>query len=381
MNVTVLGTGLIGEMIVRELAASPVITHVTAIDGNQAAIDRIVSQLDSSKVTGKTADLGSVEALAALLRETDAAVAALPHALSMFATQAAAETGTHLVDLVGSRYEEKLAFHDQAVANGALIIPGCGVAPGIVNVLAARGIELLDEAEEAIMYCGGLPKDPLPPLWYQIVFRLESVMGLYTRDAIATENGEIVSMPPMSGLEDIEFDAPAGLCEAAYSDAHSTAHTLRHKVKRLAEKTVRYKGHFQKLGVLNELGFLDLEPVEVDGVEVVPRHLAMKLLEPRMKGGSNEDITVVRVDARGTADGKQVEHRWEMVDVFDTERNYTSMAKTTGFPVVIAIEWLAKGKLTETGFLAPEQLFAGDRFDDFISELAGHGVHITHTQS
>lgn len=379
MNVAVLGTGLIGEMIAKELAASPVISHVTAVDGNQAVIDDVVARTQSPKLTGKSADLGSVDTLKELLSGVDAAVAALPHALSMYATQAAAETGTHLVDLVGSRYEEKLAYHSQAVETGALIIPGCGVAPGIVNVLAARGIELLDEAEEAIMYCGGLPKDPLPPLWYQIVFRLESVMGLYTRDAIATENGEIVSMPPMSGLEDIEFAAPAGLCEAAYSDAHSTAHTLRHKVKRLAEKTVRYKGHFEKMGVLHELGFLNLDPVEVDGADVVPRHLAMKLLEPRMKGGSNEDITVVRVDARGTAGGKQVEHRWEMVDVFDTERNYTSMAKTTGFPVVIAIEWLAKGRLTETGFLAPELVFAGNRFDDFIDELAGHGVHIKHT--
>lgn len=379
MRVAVLGTGLIGRMIVRELGASSVVTEVVAIDGNQDAVQRAVAAAASEKVTGKTADLGSVAALTTLLTEFDAAVAALPHALSMYANEAAAATGTHLVDLVGSRYEEKLAFHDTAAANDALLITGCGVAPGIVNVLAARGIELLDEAHEAIMYCGGLPKDPLPPLWYQVVFRLESVMGLYTRDAIATEHGEIVRMPPMSGLEEITFPEPAGLCEAAYSDAHSTAHTLAHKVTRLAEKTVRYKGHFEKMNVLNELGFLDLDPVTIGETEVVPRDLAMALLEPRMKGGSDKDITVVRVDATGILNGQPAEHTWEMVDVYDDERQYTSMAKTTGFPAVIAIEWLATGKLTERGFLAPEQLFAGNRFDQFISELASHGVHITKT--
>lgn len=379
MRVAVLGTGLIGRMIVRELGASSAVDEVVAIDGAEDAVARAVTGAASSKVSGKTADLGSVAALTALLKDFDAAVAALPHALSMYANEAAAATGTHLVDLVGSRYEEKLAFHDTAVANDALLITGCGVAPGIVNVLAARGIELLGEADEAIMYCGGLPKDPLPPLWYQVVFRLESVMGLYTRDAIATEHGEIVRMPPMSGLEEITFPEPAGLCEAAYSDAHSTAHTLAHKVTRLAEKTVRYKGHFEKMNVLHELGFLDLAPVKIGDSEVVPRDLAMHLLEPRMKGGSDEDITVVRVDAKGSNNGEPTTHTWEIVDVYDHERGYTSMAKTTGFPAVIAIEWLATGKLTERGFLAPEQLFAGDRFDQFMSELAGHGVHITKT--
>lgn len=379
MRVAVLGTGLIGRMIVRELGASSKVSEVIAFDGSQTAVDHAVAHANSPIVSGTTADLGSVHTIEALLAGVDAAVAALPHALSMYANEAAANTGTHLVDLVGSRYEEKLAFHDTAAKNNALLITGCGVAPGIVNVLAARGIELLDEAEEAIMYCGGLPKDPLPPLWYQVVFRLESVMGLYTRDAIATEHGNIVRMPPMSGLEEIAFPEPAGLCEAAYSDAHSTAHTLADKVTRLAEKTVRYKGHFEKMNVLNELGFLNLEPVRVGNAQVVPRELAMQLLEPRMKGGSDKDITVVRVDAKGTTNGAPAAHSWEMVDVYDDERNYTSMAKTTGFPAVIAIEWLANGTLTERGFFAPEQLFAGERFDPFIQELATHGVHITKT--
>ena len=44
---------------------------------------------------------------------------------------------------------------------------------------------MLDEAEEAIMTCGGIPRHPVPPLWYQVVFRLESVLGLYTKPATA----------------------------------------------------------------------------------------------------------------------------------------------------------------------------------------------------
>jgi len=282
-----------------------------------------------------------------LLREFDAAVAALPHSLSMAANEAAVAAGCHLIDLVGSKYEEKLRLHEPAQAAGVLLVTGCGVAPGIVNVLAARGIELLDEADEAIIYCGGLPRYPQPPLHYQIVFRFESVMGLYTRPASAVVDGEIVKLPPMAGLETVEFPEPVGVCEAAYSDAHSTAYTLRHKVRRLAEKTVRYPGHFQKMGVLAELGFLSEEPVEVDGQTVIPRRVAMAVLEPQLSGKSNEDVTVARVVVRGTKDGRPVEHEWTMVDLYDAVRGYTSMAKSTGFPAVIVTEWLAQGRLEE----------------------------------
>lgn len=378
MRIVVLGTGLIGQMIVKELATRDYVTSVLAVDGNETAVHSAVAAANASNVRGQVADLGTVASIEVLLSQADIAVAALPDALSLLAVEAAANVGTHLVDLVGANYDQKLPFHNDAQRNGALIIPGCGLAPGMINVLAARGIELLDKAEEAIMYCGGLPKDPLPPLWYQIVFRLESVMNLYTRPAMATKHGKIVEMPPMTGLEEIEFPEPIGRLEAAYSDAHSTAYTLADKVTHLAEKTMRYHGHFGKMAVLQELGFLDREPVAVNGQPVVPLDVAMALLEPRLQGASEQDVTVLRVDVSGTKNGVPTRHRWELIDYFDEEYHYTSMARTTGFPALIAVDWIAHGRLAETGLVAPEELFVGDRFADFMAELAGYGINITY---
>lgn len=376
LRIAVLGAGMIGGMITRELSESPIISEVVAVDASVEAVERALMGADTTKARGHVLDLGKPGALTALLRDFDAAVAALPHSLSMVANEAAIEARCHLVDLVGSKYEEKLRLDEPARSAGVLLVTGCGVAPGIVNVLAARGIDRLDFADEAIMYCGGLPRHPLPPLHYQVVFRLESVMGLYTRPAIAAENGEIVKMPALSGLEEIAFPEPIGVCEAAYSDAHSTAYTLRHKVRRLAEKTVRYPGHFEKMGVLAELGFLSEEPVYIEDRPVIPRQLTTAVLEPQMRGESEQDVTVVRVVVRGTKDGRPVRHEWTMVDMYDEQRRYTSMAKTTGFPAVIALEWLAEGRLDERGFLAPEQILAGDRFESFMAELQERGVSI-----
>ncbi len=377
MRVAVLGTGLIGSTVVRELTSSRFITEVVAVDGQQESLDRALSSIGSPGVKGRLVDLGRPEAVKSFLQDFDVAVAALPHSLSFMVNEAAVAAGCHLVDLVGSQYPEKLAALDAAArANDVLLVTGCGVAPGIVNVLAARGIELLDTADEATMYCGGLPRHPLPPLWYQVVFRLESVMGLYTRPALAAENGELVRLPPMTGLEDCSFPEPVGACEAATSDAHSTAYTLRHRVGRLVEKTVRHRGHFAKMGVLAELGFLSEEPVSVADQAVVPRQLAMALLEPQMKGGSQEDVTVLRVVVTGQKDGRPQRHEWTMVDLYDEARGYTSMAKTTAFPAVAVTSLLAQGQMPERGFMTPEELLVGARFEPFMSELKENGVNI-----
>ncbi|HEY8418474.1 MAG TPA: saccharopine dehydrogenase C-terminal domain-containing protein, partial [Limnochordales bacterium] len=260
-----------------------------------------------------------------------------------------------------------------------LIVSGCGVAPGIANVLAARGVELLDEADDVTIYCGGLPRHPRPPLLYQQVVSMEGLMGLYTRPVLIVEDGRLVQLPPMSGLEECHFPEPVGACEAAYSDAHSVPHTLGSRVKRLAEKTVRYRGHFGKMKVLQELGFLDDRPVTVDGQQVRPRQVTMALLEPHIQNPSREDVTVMRVVATGKKRGAPVRHQWTMMDFYDHETGYTSMARTTGFPALIVADWLAQGKLPERGFFAPEQLLAGDRFEPFLAELARRGITFDHT--
>ncbi|RST74100.1 L-lysine dehydrogenase [Siminovitchia acidinfaciens] len=376
MKVAVLGTGMIGITVVREIAAYKHINQVVAVDGLQENIDKCLKLADNEKVTGRQMNLANAEDILEAIKGMDAAIACLPHFLSMPAIKAAIAAKCHLVDLVGTEFEEKMKLDQQAKKAGITIVPGCGVAPGIINFLAAQGIELLDEADEAIMICGGIPKDPQPPLGYQIVFRLESVLGLYTRPALAAENGELVHLPPLSGMEKMTFPEPVGECEAVVTDAHSTAYTLKDKVKKIYEKTVRYTGHWDKMAVLAELGFLDDKEVEVDGVKVRAKKYTEKILEPQLRGKSIEDITVVRVTVSGKKNGKDTVYAWEMLDFYDHDRGITSMAKTTAIPAMLMTNWILEGRVTETGVVPVENVIIGSRFDDFVSELRGKGIEI-----
>lgn len=376
MHIVVLGTGMIGTTVVSEIAKFAGIDEITAIDVRQESIDKCLEIANNSKVNGKVASLETEEDISKVLMDADVAVACLPHSLSLLAVKAAIASKCHLVDLVGSQFTEKMALHREAEEAGVIIVPGCGVAPGITNFLAAQGIDMLDEAEEAVMICGGIPRHPVSPLWYQVVFRLESVLGLYTKPAMAVENGELVELPPLSGLENITFPYPVGLCETVITDAHSTAFILKDKVKNLYEKTVRYPGHWGKMNVLSELGFLDNDPITVNGIHTTPRAIAEKILAPKMMGESNEDITVVRVEVNGIKEGKSTRYTWEMVDLYDHERQITSMAKTTAIPAALTAKWIALQKITETGVVPIESLIVRERFQPFLEEMSGLGIEI-----
>ncbi|MFD1037285.1 saccharopine dehydrogenase family protein [Virgibacillus byunsanensis] len=380
MHVVVLGTGMIGTTVVRELVAYPGISKVTAVDGYSENVDRCLEIAASAKVEGQFTNLQSEKDIFDVIKGADIAIACLPHSLSLPAIHAAIAAKCHLVDLVGSKYEEKSKLDDRAKEAGIIVIPGCGVAPGITNFLAAQGINLLDEAEETIMICGGIPRFPVPPLWYQVVFRLESVMGLYTRPALAAENGELIQLAPLSGLEKITFPDPVGECEAVVTDAHSAAYTLKDKVNKIYEKTVRYAGHWSKMAVLSELGFLDDKEVEIDGVQLTPKRFTERILEPQLQGKSKEDITVVRVTTRGKKDGIKTTHTWEMVDFYDHERGITSMAKTTAIPAMLLANWILTGKVKETGVVPVEDIIIGDRFHLFLAELESKGIEIKYEQ-
>lgn len=376
MRVAVLGAGMIGSTVVRELVKYSIIGEVYVIDALATNIHTCLSVVNHSKVNGEVVDLGKEKVLHDVLLTVDIAISCLPHNLSMTVTKAAIKAKCHLIDLVGSQFEEKLLLDEQAKAAGVIIMPGCGVAPGITNILAARGIDLLDEAKTVTMLCGGLPRYPTGPLKYQIVFRLESLLALYTREALAVQGGELVKLPPLTGLEEVQFPEPIGACEAVITDAYSTAYTLKDKVDQLYEKTVRYAGHWEKVQTLVELGFLNDTPIENNDSHISPRTFTEKILAPNLAGKSVEDVTVLRVEVNGFKKGKAYTYQWEMIDFYDKKRQITSMAKTTAIPATIIATWIAEGRITETGVLPPEQVIIGDRFQPFMETLTIKGIEI-----
>lgn len=380
MKTAVLGAGRMGTIIAKDLAESPEVSSVLVGDVSRAGLDRCAAFVHNPKLSTAVLDVSDRDALIAFMTPVDVVAGALPHAVSFGVLDAAIQARRSFVDLTGSAPERRMALDARAKSAGITILPGCGVAPGLSNILTGYGVSRLDQADDAIIYVGGLPQQPTPPLGYRIVFSLESVLTSYIRPAKIIQNGQMVEVPSLSGLEPIQFEG-VGACEAFYTDGLATLmFTMPEKgLRNVAEKTVRYPGHAERIIALRECGLLGTEPITVDGVSIVPRRFLSALLMPVLELGEDKDLTVMRVTVTGLKDGGRATVSYEMIDYYDDAQRITSMAKTTAYPCSIACQMIGRGELTARGVVPVEEAFTPELFRVLADGLARRGVQIRET--
>jgi lysine 6-dehydrogenase len=152
--------------------------------------------------------------------------------------------------LGGNNYivDAQLALDEAAKKANINIVPDCGLAPGMVSVLAMHGANRFDETEEIHIRVGGLPQTPKPPLDYQLVFSVEGLINEYIESARVIRDGKIIEVNSMTELETLAFDGFSALEAFQTSGGTSTLpDTFCGKVKELDYKTIRYAGHCQKI--------------------------------------------------------------------------------------------------------------------------------------
>ena len=242
--------------------------------------------------------------------------------------------------------------------------------------MARHLAEKLDQVDELHIKCGGIPAVPVPPLGYKIVFGGRQ-LPLREQAGHMVEAGELKLAPRYSAIERVLFDG-VGECEAWQENFMPWLLDLP-ALKGLqtgTQKTIRWPGYAAKVTVLKDLGLLSQEPVEVDGVAVVPKKLVDAVLYPRVKLNEGErDITLFRVEVSGQKGGQPAGFQAEMVDRYDETTGFTSMARTTAFTGAIVARMIARGDIQARGLLTPEQLITGPLFDRLLAELAEVDIH------
>jgi lysine 6-dehydrogenase len=358
--------------------ADPDVAQVVVGDKEQRQLDACAHKLagmpGAEKLSTARVDLNDQTTAARLMAVFDVALGALPWSASLLAIRAALQAGTPFVDLARPDEEQWPELRQAAKAAGGLVVLGCGLEPGLTEIMSRHLAEKLERVDELHIKVGGIPEKPAPPLGYKIVFGGRQ-LPLHESDAFVVENGQLKLVPRYSGVEPVFF-AGVGECEAWHEGFLPWLLELP-ALKNLrvgTQKTVRWPGYAAKVTVLKEMGLLSLEPVTVEGVAVAPKKLLDALLYPRVRLAEGErDITVFRVEAVGEKAGRPRRYRVDMVDRYD-ELGFTSMARTTSFTGAIVARLIARGDIQATGVFPPEQLLSGPLFERLVAELAAAGI-------
>ena len=362
-KIVVLGAGLVGSAIAKDLSLNH---KVTSVDISPESLTKFS---DSHEIETIVADLNDIEHIKSMVADFDLVVGAVPGFMGYKTMKAVIEAGKNMVD-ISFMPEDFLQLDGLAKKHNVTIVADCGVAPGMGNIILGHHNQNMHvKSYECLV--GGLPVIREWPYEYKAVFSPIDVIEEYIRPARYIQNHEMVTKEALSDTELVWFDK-IGTLESWNSDGlRSLIHTMQN-IPDMIEKTLRYPGCIEYLKVLRESGFFSYKEVEVNGTKIRPIDLTAKLLFPKWKlKEGEEDFTIMRITVAGIEDGNEKTYTYNLLDRFDRQNNIISMARTTGYTCTAVANLILDKGFTTTGVSAPEIIGAKEGSLGYILKYLG----------
>ena len=373
----VLGAGLQGSACAFDLLQDKEVEQVRLADLKIGHLPDFLAPYSGRRLLPTPLDVRDEEAVLGLMRECDGVMSAIPYYFNFDMARLAVDAGVHFTDLGGNTeiVNEQKTLDAEAQRKKITVVPDTGLAPGMVNILAEHGIRQLDEVRSVRIYVGGLPQNPEPPLNYQIVYSLEGVLDYYTTLSWVLRNGKRTQVRALSELEPVRFGNGVGTLEAFHTAGGLSTMAFRYegKIPEMEYKTLRYPGHAERMEAIRDLGLLGLDPVDVNGMKVIPREAFMAIVGPRLTKPQGRDLVALRVVVTGTKAGTPRTLTWELIDRFDERHHISAMMRTTGYSLSITGMMQVRGRVKPEGVHTPDECVPAEQY---ISELSKRGVEI-----
>lgn len=384
MNILVLGAGRMGHGAVFDLIHnSPGVERVTVADFDVKKAEAVAGAVGGSRVDPRRVDASSISEIRELFSGHDSVISCVNYWYNVALSKAAIETGANFCDLGGNNYivDEQLALDSDARGAGINIIPDCGLAPGMVSILAMHAAARFETVDEIHIRVGGLPQAPQPPLDYQLVFSVEGLINEYLEVARVIRDGRIIEVESMTEIESLSFDGFPPLEAFQTSGGTSTLpDTFLGKVRELDYKTIRYAGHCEKFKTMIDLGLCSSDEIAVDNLAVKPRRVFGELLQKHLPA-DGPDYVLVRVEVvgrrlngpEGSAGNASDRLTYDIVDKLDPATGMSAMMRTTAFPASIIAQMMARGDVLARGATPQEKAIDPEKF---VAELERRGIGI-----
>lgn len=333
-RVVVLGAGRVGKVIASDLAKD---FDVTSADIDRNALDWLSSRY---AVRTRVTDLGNAGAIGEAIADADLVICAVPGFMGFQTLKTILENGKNVVD-ISFFAEDAFLLDELAKSRGVIAAVDCGVAPGTPDYLAgdlARKMEI-DDFEFMI---GGLHFHRSGPEQYLCTFSPTDVWEEYIRPARYVRDGKVITMPPLSEPELVEFKIAGHelTLEAFNTDGlRSLITTMEGRIPNMREKTLRFPGHIGYIRKLQETG-----------QEWVP--------DKWTPGEDEDEFTIMRINFRGREDGREKKIAYTMFVTFDAETRMSSMSRATGYSCTGVARCVLDGAYTRTGISPPSYIGA-----------------------
>jgi saccharopine dehydrogenase (NAD+, L-lysine-forming) len=366
------GAGGMGQGVARDLIKQPQVNRVVLADLH-ADPERLGQKLrDSEKVNLIPMDVNDHDRMVQAFRDVQVVIncAGPFYKTAVPVAQAAVEAKVNYIDICDDYEGTEILFDSQidemARNAGITVLTGMGSDPGTNNVLVKWYANRLDSVEDIYLYWVVSIAELAGAAWDHSLHMTLGQIPQYI-------DGQLVHVDGGTGEIEADFLQPLGACKLRYV-GHPQPLTIPKYIKDV--RNVIIKGALIPLWVdelikeQRDTGFLSKQPLKVNGTEVTPYDLALKLWETIPEGRDNgPQASGLKVIVSGKRDGKKVTYTADMVG---------RMAPGTGLPASIAALMMDQGYVTEKGVVAPEGCIDPEKF---LAAFLKRGAKIHQTET
>ena len=346
-NILILGAGKIGSTIA-DMAAELHEATVTLADMQPPPGG-------DPQIRPLQLDIKDDAALTRALQQHSVVINALPFFCAERVARAAARQGVHYFDLTEDVAAMR-AIQDMAAQARSVLMPQCGLAPGLIGMLGGHLAQQFDELFDLQLRVGALTRHATNALRYHFTWSVDGVINEYCKPCNTIVNGQPMLVPPLEGVEALILDGENFEAFNTSGGLGTLCETLEGKVRTLNYRTIRYPGHAAIMkALLNDLRLRDRRDVLKDILEnAVP--------------STTQDVVIIFVTVAGWREGRLVQETYarKIYSAMIGGQVRSAIQITTASSLAAMLDLLAQGKLPQRGFLRQEDVklaeFLGNRF-------------------
>ncbi|UWZ83563.1 saccharopine dehydrogenase family protein [Occallatibacter riparius] len=328
-KIVVLGAGRVGKVIAADLSTE---YDVTSADISEQALSALAARFP---VKTRVTDLADPKAVGQAIKDADLVVCAVPGFMGFSTLRTILENDKNVVD-ISFFAEDAFELDDLAKSRNLIAAVDCGVAPGIPDYLAGQLVNQM-QIDDFTFYIGGLHFHGTGPNGYLPTFSPIDVWEEYTRPARYVRNGELITMPPLSEPELLDFHMAGHdlRLEAFNTDGlRSLITTMKGRIPDMKEKTLRFPGH---IGYIQEL--------QQTRQPWTPNKWTPK--------DDEDEFTIMQINFRGAQDGQPKKISYDMFVTWDPETRMSSMSRSTGYSCTGVVRCVLEGLYKQKGISPP----------------------------
>ena len=342
-RLAILGFGRIGLCIGRLLSSSD--------DYELWVVDQALSEVAKACINRRqnmrfiSGDASDIVFLSQLIKKNavEGVISCLPFQFNTAIATLCREQNLHYFDLT-----EDVATQEaiEALSQGAksAFVPQCGVAPGLIDIIAHHLVSSFDQVVDLRLRVGALPQSIDNPYMYARTWSTEGLVNEYIKPCASLVQGQVVERPGLSDLEPVVIGGVAYEAFNTSGGIGSLLSALSGRVENMNYKTLRYPGHCETMKrLIDQPAFKNNPPQLVEHLnQVIPM--------------IDNDVVVVFVTASGFRDGALIEEQFvrHYYPLHFAHMRFTAIQTVTAIGLVASVDLVREHPDRFQGYIGHE---------------------------